>query len=107
MTQTAIRQKRSRRAHASQTVDAAPRTSAPVKWWAAVGAVYLVFMVAVLTRWVISPLFKTVPVGPTPVPNGLLEPQDVTDSIMHLISDAGRYITGTTYVMDAGFTNNR
>src|ERR1700758_202131 len=68
MTQTAIRQKRSRRAHASQTVDAAPRTSAPVKWWAAVGAVYLVFLVAVLTRWVISPLFKTVPVGPTPVP---------------------------------------
>jgi NAD(P)-dependent dehydrogenase (short-subunit alcohol dehydrogenase family) len=45
--------------------------------------------------------------NPLPVPNGLLEPQDVTDSIMHLISDAGRYITGTTYVMDAGFTNKR
>jgi hypothetical protein len=39
-----------------------------VKWWAAVGAVYLVFMVAVLTNWVLGPLFKTVPVGPTPVP---------------------------------------
>jgi hypothetical protein len=26
---------------------------------------------------------------------------------MHLVSDAGRYITGTTFVMDAGFTNKR
>src|ERR1700752_3984948 len=68
MTQTAIRPENPRRAHPSLAVDAASRTSAPVKWWAAVGAVYLVFMVAVLTRWVISPLFKTVPVGPTPVP---------------------------------------
>jgi len=39
-----------------------------VKWWAAVGAVYLVIMVAVLTHWVLSPLFQTVPVGPSPVP---------------------------------------
>ncbi|ORW99877.1 hypothetical protein AWC29_26300 [Mycobacterium triplex] len=39
-----------------------------MKWWAALGAVYLVFMVAVLTNWVLGPLFKTVPVGPTPVP---------------------------------------
>ena len=52
-------------------------------------------------------LINTVLLNPLPVPNGLLEPQDVTDSIMHLISDAGRYITGTTYVMDAGFTNKR
>jgi Spirocyclase AveC-like len=68
MTQTAIRPEHPRRAHASLAVDTASRTSAPVKWWAAVGAVYLVFMVAVLTHWVLSPLFKTVPVGPTPVP---------------------------------------
>jgi SDR family mycofactocin-dependent oxidoreductase len=45
--------------------------------------------------------------NPLPVPNGLLEPEDVTDSIMHLVSDAGRYITGTTFVVDAGFTNRR
>ncbi len=45
--------------------------------------------------------------NPLPVPNGLLEPQDVTDSIMHLVSDSGRYITGSTFVMDAGFTNNK
>src|ERR1700722_18678998 len=68
MTQTAIRPEQPRRAHASLAVDAGPRTSAPVKWWAAVGAVYLVIMVAVLTTWVLSPLFKTVPVGPTPAP---------------------------------------
>jgi SDR family mycofactocin-dependent oxidoreductase len=45
--------------------------------------------------------------NPLPVPNGLLEPEDVTNSIMHLVSDAGRYITGTTFVVDAGFTNKR
>jgi SDR family mycofactocin-dependent oxidoreductase len=45
--------------------------------------------------------------NPLPVPNGLLEPEDVTDSIMHLVSDAGRYISGTTFVVDAGFTNRR
>jgi len=45
--------------------------------------------------------------NPLPVPNGLLEPEDVTNSVMHLVSDAGRYITGTTFVVDAGFTNRR
>lgn len=45
--------------------------------------------------------------NPLPVPNGLLEPSDVTDSIMHLVSDAGRYITGSTFMVDAGFTNKR
>lgn len=45
--------------------------------------------------------------NPLPVPNGLLEPEDVTDSILHLVSDAGRYITGSTFMVDAGFTNNR
>jgi len=45
--------------------------------------------------------------NPLPVPNGLLEPEDVTNSIMHLVSDAGRYITGSTFMVDAGFTNRR
>jgi SDR family mycofactocin-dependent oxidoreductase len=45
--------------------------------------------------------------NPLSVPNGLLEPEDVTNSIMHLVSDAGRFITGTTFVVDAGFTNRR
>jgi SDR family mycofactocin-dependent oxidoreductase len=43
--------------------------------------------------------------NPFPVPNGLLEPEDVTNSIMHLISDAGQYITGTTFRVDAGFSS--
>lgn len=45
--------------------------------------------------------------NPLPVPNGLLEPSDVTDSILHLVSDAGRFITGSTFMVDAGFTNRR
>lgn len=45
--------------------------------------------------------------NPLPVPNGMLEPSDVTDVVMHLVSDAGRYTTGTTVVVDAGFTNYR
>ncbi|BDX33422.1 3-ketoacyl-ACP reductase [Mycobacterium antarcticum] len=43
--------------------------------------------------------------NPLPVPNGLLEPEDVTNSIMHLISDAGKFITGSTFTVDAGFSN--
>jgi SDR family mycofactocin-dependent oxidoreductase len=42
--------------------------------------------------------------NPLPVPNGLLECEDVSNQILHLVSDAGRYITGTTFVADAGFT---
>src|SRR5215831_5689894 len=68
MTQMAERLDHPTPVAASRPVDVAPRTSAPVKWWAAVGAAYLAFMVAVLTAWVLGPFFKTVPVGPTPVP---------------------------------------
>lgn len=43
--------------------------------------------------------------NPLPVPNGgMLLPEDVTEQILHLVSDAGRYITGQTVVVDAGFT---
>jgi SDR family mycofactocin-dependent oxidoreductase len=35
-----------------------------------------------------------------PVP--MLEPVDVANAVVHLVSDAGRYITGTTQVLDAG-----
>jgi hypothetical protein len=57
-----------RNTEASRPVAAEPRTSAPVKWWAAVGALVVAFMIFTLTRWVTGPLFETVPVGPTPVP---------------------------------------
>src|SRR5262249_19384754 len=49
-------------------VAAEPRTAAPVKWWAAVGALVVAIEIVVLTRWVAGPLFHTVPTGPTPVP---------------------------------------
>ncbi len=40
----------------------------PVKWWAAVGFLVLLFEAFVLIRWISGPLFERVPVGPTPVP---------------------------------------
>jgi SDR family mycofactocin-dependent oxidoreductase len=45
--------------------------------------------------------------NPLPVPNGLLEPAYVTDQIMRLVTDDGRYITGQTVIFDGGFTNYR
>jgi NAD(P)-dependent dehydrogenase (short-subunit alcohol dehydrogenase family) len=42
--------------------------------------------------------------NPLPVPDGLIEPIDISNTILHLVSDTGRYITGTTVVVDAGFT---
>jgi len=35
-----------------------------------------------------------------PVP--LVEPQDISRAIVYLVSEAGRYVTGTTHVVDAG-----
>jgi NAD(P)-dependent dehydrogenase (short-subunit alcohol dehydrogenase family) len=43
--------------------------------------------------------------NPRQVENGLIEPEDVTIKILHLVSDTGRYITGSTVLVDAGFTN--
>ena len=43
--------------------------------------------------------------NPLPVHDGLLEPEDVTNSIVHLISDAGQFITGTEFRVDAGFSS--
>ncbi|ONM49207.1 mycofactocin-coupled SDR family oxidoreductase [Nocardia donostiensis] len=31
-----------------------------------------------------------------------LEPEDVTETVLHLVSDSGKYITGTTQLLDAG-----
>jgi Spirocyclase AveC-like len=55
----------------AEPVTAAPERARPVPpviWWAAGGAVALVFMVWVLARWVTGPDFESVPVGPTEPP---------------------------------------
>jgi NAD(P)-dependent dehydrogenase (short-subunit alcohol dehydrogenase family) len=31
-----------------------------------------------------------------------IEPVDISNAILYLVSDAGRYVTGTTFVVDAG-----
>jgi SDR family mycofactocin-dependent oxidoreductase len=36
------------------------------------------------------------------LPVGALEPEDITNAVLYLASDDGRYVTGTTHVVDAG-----
>jgi SDR family mycofactocin-dependent oxidoreductase len=36
------------------------------------------------------------------LPVGALEPEDITNAVLYLVSDDGRYVTGTTHVVDAG-----
>jgi SDR family mycofactocin-dependent oxidoreductase len=40
-----------------------------------------------------------------PMPVALLEPEDISAAIAYLVSDEGRYVTGVTFPVDAGFTN--
>jgi NAD(P)-dependent dehydrogenase (short-subunit alcohol dehydrogenase family) len=40
-----------------------------------------------------------------PMPVGLLSVDDVTNAVLYLVSDDGRYVTGTTLTVDAGFAN--
>jgi SDR family mycofactocin-dependent oxidoreductase len=42
-----------------------------------------------------------------PMPVGLIDIADVTNAILFLVSDEGRYITGTTLSVDAGFANKK
>lgn len=46
---------------ASHVPVAEPRIAAPVKWWAAIGAIVVVFMIFTLTRWITGSLFETMP----------------------------------------------
>ncbi|MFC9841096.1 mycofactocin-coupled SDR family oxidoreductase [Rhodococcus sp. NPDC127530] len=39
-------------------------------------------------------------VNTLPIP--MIEVRDVTDAVLYLVGDSGRYITGTTHVLDAG-----
>ncbi|MEU3271780.1 mycofactocin-coupled SDR family oxidoreductase [Saccharomonospora sp. NPDC006951] len=36
------------------------------------------------------------------LPVAALEPEDITNAILYLVSDEGRYVTGTTHLVDAG-----
>jgi SDR family mycofactocin-dependent oxidoreductase len=40
-----------------------------------------------------------------PMPVELLEPEDISNAIAYLVSDAAKYVTGVTFPVDAGFTN--
>ncbi|WP_449282815.1 mycofactocin-coupled SDR family oxidoreductase [Leucobacter sp.] len=40
-----------------------------------------------------------------PVP--MIEPVDISNAILYLVSDDGRYVTGVTLPVDAGFTNKK
>lgn len=46
--------------------------------------------------------FEEVVRGINRLPVASLEPGDVTSTVLHLVSDGGRYITGTTIPIDAG-----
>lgn len=41
----------------------------------------------------------------TPMPVGLLGARDVSNAVLYLVSDDGRYVTGTTMSVDAGQNN--
>ena len=40
-----------------------------------------------------------------PMPVALLEPEDISAAIAYLVSDEGKYVTGVTFPVDAGFCN--
>ena len=40
-----------------------------------------------------------------PMPVSLLEPEDISAAVAHLVSDAAKYVTGVTFPVDAGFCN--
>ena len=38
------------------------------------------------------------------LPIALLQPEEIANAVAWLVSDAGRFITGTAWPLDAGFT---
>jgi SDR family mycofactocin-dependent oxidoreductase len=47
------------------------------------------------------------PTMANPMPVGLVEPVDISNAIVWLVSDDARYVTGVALPVDAGFTNKR
>lgn len=52
-----------------------------------------------------TPEFTEVLKNPLPTESGMIEVSDVTETVLHLVSEAGRYITGVALPVDAGFNN--
>ncbi|QPE04792.1 mycofactocin-coupled SDR family oxidoreductase [Microbacterium schleiferi] len=52
-----------------------------------------------------DPLLSNAMANALPVP--MIEPVDLSNAILFLVSDAGRYVTGVTLPVDAGFLNKR
>jgi SDR family mycofactocin-dependent oxidoreductase len=44
---------------------------------------------------------------PNALPVDMVEPVDISNAILFLVSDDGRYVTGVTLPVDAGFTNKK
>ncbi len=41
------------------------------------------------------------------LPVDMVEPVDISNAIVFLVSDDGRFVTGVTLPVDAGFTNKK
>ncbi|MFF5992679.1 mycofactocin-coupled SDR family oxidoreductase [Prauserella flavalba] len=46
--------------------------------------------------------FEQAALGLNRLPVAALEPEDITNTVLHLVTNTGKYITGTTQVIDAG-----
>lgn len=59
----------------------------------------------------IGPLLRKDPQMSNPLPNALpvdlIEAADITNAVVWLVSDEGRYVTGVALPVDAGFVNKR
>ena len=55
-------------------------------------------MVSSLPKEVIEPLIKSIPLG------RIGEPKDIANAYLFLASDMASYITGTSLVIDGGFS---
>ena len=36
------------------------------------------------------------------LPISMVQPEDISNAVLYLVSDDGRYVTGTTHIVDAG-----